>query len=249
MSRLRDKIAVITGGTSGIGLAAAQRFAAEGAFVYVFARRQEELGKTVASIGRNVTGVQGDVRKLEDLEKLYARIASDGRKLDVVVANVGAVNSVKLADVSLESFNLNFDTNARGVLFTVQKALPLLNDGASIILTSTIASLRGFPGRSTYAASKTALRSYARTWTMELKDRGIRVNTITPGPCDTPLIDAETKSPEEAAAVRAKHAANIPLGRMARPEEIAAAMLFLASDDSSFVAGSELLVDGGMCSV
>jgi NAD(P)-dependent dehydrogenase (short-subunit alcohol dehydrogenase family) len=233
MSRLKNKVAAITGGTSGIGLAAAQRFVAEGAFVYIFARRQGELDKTAASIGRNIAGVQGDVRKL-----------------DVVVANVGAVNSVKLGDVTIESFNHNFDVNARGVLFTVQKSLPLLNNGASIIMTSTIASLRGFPGRSAYAASKTALRSYARTWTMELKDCGIRVNTITPGPCDTPLIDAEVGSPEQAAAVRAaKHAANIPLGRMARPEEIAAAMLFLASDDSSFVAGSELLVDGGMCSV
>jgi NAD(P)-dependent dehydrogenase (short-subunit alcohol dehydrogenase family) len=249
MSRLQNKVAVITGGTSGIGLAAAQRFVAEGAFVYIFARRQKELDKTVASIGRNVAGVQGDVRKFEDLDRLYAKVASDGRKIDVVVANVGAVNSVKLADVTPESFNHNFDVNTRGVLFTVQKSLPLLNNGASVILTSTIASLRGFPGRSAYAASKTALRSYARTWTMELKDRGIRVNTITPGPCDTPLIDAEVNSPEEAAAVRAKHAANIPLGRMARPEEIAAAMLFLASEDSSFVAGSELLVDGGMCSV
>src|SRR6201993_3213515 len=249
MSRLRDKIAVIAGGTSGIGLAAAQRFAAEGVFVYIFARRQEELGKTIASIGRNVAGVQGDVRKIEDLDRLYAKVASDGRKLDVVVANVGAVNSVKLADVSLESFNLNFDTNARGVLFTVQKSLPLLNNGASIILTSTIASLRGFPGRSAYAASKTALRSYARTWTMERKGRGIRVNTITPGPCDTPLIDAQVSSPEEAGAARGKHAASIPLGRMARPVEIAAAMLFLASEESSFVAASELLVDGGMCSV
>jgi len=248
MSRLQNKVAVITGGTSGIGLAAAQRFVAEGAFVYIFARRQEELDKTVASIGRNVSGVQGDVRKLEDLDRLYAKVASDGRKIDVVVANVGAVN-VKLADVTIESFNHNFDVNARGVLFTVQKSLPLLNNGASVILTSTIASLRGFPGRSAYAASKTALRSYARTWTMELKDRGIRVNTITPGPCDTPLIDTQVSSPEEAAAVRAKHAASIPLGRMARPEEIAAAMLFLASEDSSFVAGSELLVDGGMCSV
>jgi NAD(P)-dependent dehydrogenase (short-subunit alcohol dehydrogenase family) len=249
MSRLQNKVAVITGGTSGIGLAAARRFVAEGAFVYIFARRQEELDKTVVSIGRTVAGVQGDVRKLEDLDRLYARVTSDGRKLDVVVANVGGVNSVNLADVTIESFNHNFDTNARGVLFTVQKSLPLLNNGASIILTSTIASLRGFPGRSAYAASKTALRSYARTWTMELKDRGIRVNTITPGPCDTPLIDAEASSPEQAAAVRAKHAASIPLGRMARPEEIAAAMLFLASEDSSFVAGSELLVDGGMCSV
>jgi len=249
MSRLANKVAVVTGGTSGIGLATAQRFVAEGAFVYIFARRQEELDKTVASLGKNSAGVQGDVRKLEDLDRLYSKIASDGRTLDIVVANVGAVDSVKLETVTIESFNHNFDVNARGVLFTVQKALPLLNTGASIILTSTIASLRGFPGNSAYAASKTALRSYARTWTMELKDCGIRVNTITPGPCDTPLIDAQVSTPEEAAAVRAKHAANIPLGRMARPEEIAAAMLFLASDDSSFVAGSELLVDGGMCSV
>jgi NAD(P)-dependent dehydrogenase (short-subunit alcohol dehydrogenase family) len=249
MPRLQNKVALITGGTGGIGLATAQRFVAEGAFVYIFARRRDELDTTVASIGRNIAGVQGDVRRLEDLDRLYAKIAADGHKLDVVVANVGAVNSVKLEDLMIESFNHNFDVNARGVLFTVQKALPLLNGGASIILTSTIASLRGFPGRSAYATSKTALRSYARTWTMELKGRGIRVNTITPGPCDTPLIDAETSSPEEAAAVRAKHAANIPLGRMARPQEIAAAMLFLASDDSSFVAGSELLVDGGMCSV
>lgn len=249
MPRLQNKVAVITGGTSGIGLAATQRFAAEGAFVYVFARRQKELDKTAAAIGRNIATVQGDVRDLEDLDRLYAKIAADRKKIDILVANVGAVNSVKLADVTIESFNHNFDVNARGVLFTVQKALPLLNNGASIILTSTIASLRAFPGRSAYAASKTALRSYARTWTMELKDRGIRVNVITPGPTDTPLIDAEVKSKEEAAAVRAKHAANIPLGRMARPEEIAAAMLFLASDDSSFVAGSELLVDGGMTSV
>jgi NAD(P)-dependent dehydrogenase (short-subunit alcohol dehydrogenase family) len=245
MSRLRNKVAVITGGTSGIGLAAAQRFVAEGAFVYIFARRQKELDKTVASIGRNVAGVRGDVRKLEDLDRLYAKVASDGRKLDVVVANVGAVNSVKLADVTIESFNHNFDVNARGGAEVA--AAP--QNGASVILTSTIASLRGFPARSAYAASKTALRSYVRTWTMDLKDRGIRVNTITPGHCDTPLIDAEVSSPEEAAAVRAKHAANIPLGRMARPEEIAAAMLFLASEDSSFVVGSELLVDGGMCSV
>jgi NAD(P)-dependent dehydrogenase (short-subunit alcohol dehydrogenase family) len=247
MSRLKNKVAVVTGG--GIGLAAAQRFVAEGAFVYIFARGQEKLDKTATSLGHQVETVSGDVRKIEDLDRLYARIANDGRKIDVVVANVGAVDSVKLADVTIESFNHNFEANTRGVLFTVQKALPLLNDGASIILTSTIAALRGFPGRTAYAASKTALRSYARTWTMELKDRGIRVNTITPGPCDTPLIDAQVNSKEEAAAVRARHAANIPLGRMARPEEIAAAMLFLASDDSSFVAGSELLVDGGMCSV
>src|SRR5260370_40802675 len=147
MSRLRDKIAVITGGPSGIGLAAAQRFAAEGAFVYIFARRQEELSKTIASIGRNVAGVQGDVRKIEDLDRLYSKIASDGRKLDVVVANVGAVDSVKLSDVTIESFNHNFDVNARGVLFTVQKSLPLLNKGASASLPSTTASLPGFPGR------------------------------------------------------------------------------------------------------
>jgi NAD(P)-dependent dehydrogenase (short-subunit alcohol dehydrogenase family) len=249
MSRLQNKVAVITGGSSGIGFSTAQRFAAEGAYVYIFARRQNELDKAAKLIGRNVTTVQGDVRKLEELDRLYAKVAADGKKIDVLVANVGAVDSVKLGDVTVESFNHNFETNARGVLFTVQKALPHLRDGASVILTSTIAALRGFPGRSAYAASKTALRSYARTWTMELKDRGIRVNVITPGPTDTPLIDAQVGSKEEAAAVRAKHAANIPLGRMARPEEISAAMLFLASDDSSFVAGSELLVDGGMCSV
>ncbi len=249
MPKLQGKVAVVTGGSSGMGLATAKRFVEEGAFVYITGRRQSELDKAVSLIGRSVAAVQADVSNLADLDRLYAKVASDGRKIDVVVANVGAVNSVKLADVTPESFNHNFDVNTRGVLFTVQKSLPLLNNGASVILTSTIASLRGFPGRSAYAASKTALRSYARTWTMELKDRGIRVNTITPGPCDTPLIDAEVNSPEEAAAVRAKHAANIPLGRMARPEEIAAAMLFLASEDSSFVAGSELLVDGGMCSV
>src|SRR5713101_2797034 len=158
MPKLEGKVAVVTGGTSGIGLATAQRFVAEGAFVYIFARRQEELDKTVASLGKNSAGVQGDVRKLEDLDRLYSKIASDGRTLDIVVANVGAVDSVKLETVTIESFNHNFDVNARGVLFTVQKALPLLNTGASIILTSTIASLRGFPGRSAYAASKTALR-------------------------------------------------------------------------------------------
>ena len=249
MSRLKNKVAVVTGGTSGIGLAAVERFVAEGAFVYVFARRASELDKTSRALGPQVASVQGDVRNTQDLQRLYDRIRADGRNIDVVVANVGAVDSVKLGDVTPESFDHNFDVNARGVLFTVQKALPLLNTGASIILTSTIAALRGFPGRSAYAASKATLRSYARTWTMELKDRGIRVNVITPGPTDTPLIDAQVGSRQEAAAVRARHAANIPLGRMARPEEIAAAMLFLASDDSSFVAGSELLVDGGMCSV
>ncbi|TDQ89543.1 SDR family NAD(P)-dependent oxidoreductase [Paraburkholderia silvatlantica] len=249
MQRLQNKIAVITGGTSGIGLATAQRFVAERAFVYIFARHQEELDQTVASLGANSAGVAGDVRKLEDLDRLYARVAADGRKLDILLANVGAVDSVKLADVTIDSFNHNFEVNARGLLFTVQKSLPLMNNGASIILTSTIASLRGFPVRSAYAASKVALRSYARTWTMELKDRSIRVNTITPGPCGTPLIDAQESTPEAAAATRAKHAANIPLGRMARSEEIAGAMFFLASEDNSFVAGSELLVDGGMCSV
>lgn len=249
MLRLEGKVAVITGGSSGIGLATAERFVKEGAHVYIFGRRQSELDKAVAKIGKNVTGVAGDVQDLESLDWLYDKVATDGRKIDIVVANSGYVDSTKLADVTVESFNRNFETNARGVLFTVQKALPLMRDGGSIILTSTIAALRGVPGRSAYSASKTALRSYARTWTMELKDRGIRVNVITPGPTDTPLIEAQVKSKAEADEVRAKHASNIPLGRMARPEEIAAAMLFLASDDSSFVAGTELLVDGGMCSV
>lgn len=249
MSRLQGKVAVITGGSSGIGLAAAKRFVSEGAFVYIFGRRKDALNEAVAAIGSNVAGVQGDVQNLADLDRLYETIRRDGRKIDIVVANSGYVDSVKLADVTIENFESTFHTNTRGVLFTVQKAVPLMRDGGSIIMTSTIAALRGFPGRTTYSASKTALRSFARTWTMELKDRGIRVNTITPGPTDTPLINAQVKSKQEADQARAKHAANIPLGRMARPEEIAAAMLFLASDDSSFVAGTELLVDGGMCSV
>src|SRR5258708_13997973 len=163
MSRLANKVAVVTGGTSGIGLATAQRFVAEGAFVYIFARRKRELDATVASLGKNSAGVQGDVRKLEDLDRLYAKIAADGRKLDVVVANVGAVDSVKLSDVTIESFNHNFAVNARGVLFTEQKSLPLLNNGASAILTSTIASLRGFPGPSAPAAPQTSLPAFART--------------------------------------------------------------------------------------
>jgi NAD(P)-dependent dehydrogenase (short-subunit alcohol dehydrogenase family) len=249
MGKLDKKVAVITGGSSGIGLATARRFVYEGAFVYIFARRQKELDQAVTAIGRNVKAVAGDVRNLDDLDRLYATIAADKRAIDIVVANPAYVDSVKLGDITVETFNRNFETNARGVLFTVQKALPLMRDRGAIVMTSTIAALRGFLGRSAYSASKTALRSYARTWTMELKDRGIRVNTITPGPTDTPIIDAQASSREEANAVRAKHAANIPLGRMARPEEIASAILFLASDESSFVAGTELLVDGGMCSV
>ncbi|GKQ52485.1 SDR family NAD(P)-dependent oxidoreductase [Bradyrhizobium sp. Ce-3] len=247
--RLQNKVAVITGGSSGIGLATAQRFVAEGAFVYVFARRQEELDKVSKLFGSNVATVQGDVKNLADLDRLYGKVASDGKKVDIVVANSGFVDSVKLSDVTVETFDRNFETNARGVLFTVQKALPLMRDGGAIVMTSTIAALRGFPGRSAYAASKTALRSYARTWAAELKDRRIRVNAITPGPTDTPLIDAQVSSKAEADQARAKHAANIPLGRMAQPEEIASAILFLSSDDGSFVNATELLVDGGMCSI
>jgi NAD(P)-dependent dehydrogenase (short-subunit alcohol dehydrogenase family) len=196
MSRLQGKVAVVTGRGSGIGLATAKRFAAEGAHFYIFVRGKEKPSEAATLIGPNVTTVSGDVRKLEDLDRLYEKVAKDGRKIDVVVANVGAVVSVKLGEVTVESFNDNFEANARGVLFTVQKSLPLLCNGASIILTSTVAALRGFPGRTAYSASKAALRSYARTWAMELKDRGVRVNTITPGPTDTPIIDAQVKSPE-----------------------------------------------------
>ena len=249
MGRLTNKVAVITGGSSGMGLATTQRFVEEGAYVYIFGRRQSEIAKAVALVGRAVTGVQGDVRNLSDLDELYSKVASDGRKLDIVVANAGFVDSTKLADVTVDSFNSNFETNTRGVLFTVQKALPLMNNAGAIILTSTIAANKGFPGRTAYSASKTALRAYARTWTMELKERGIRVNTITPGPTDTPLIDSQVKTKEEADQARANHAKNIPLGRMARPEEIASAILFLASDDASFVAAIELVVDGGMTQV
>lgn len=249
MSRLQGKVAVITGGNSGIGLATAKRFVEEGAYVFITGRRQAELDKAVKEIGRNVTAVQGDVLNLDDLDRLYAKVKETKGAIDVLVANSGFIELQTIDEISSEHFDKTFGINAKGLLFTVQKALPLMRRGGSIILTASIASVKGMPSYTAYSASKAAVRSFARTWTLELKDRGIRVNTLSPGPVDTPIIDSQFQTKEEADKLRGAFSQIIPLGRMGRPEELAAAALFLASDDSSFVAGIDLPVDGGMAQV
>ena len=249
MSRLDGKVAVITGGSSGIGLAIAQRFVQEGAHVFITGRRQSELDTAKASIGDGVTTVAGDATISADLDKLFATVLSEKGALDILVVNSGRVEPEELGEITEVNFDLTFDLNARAALFTVQKALPLIRNGGSVILVASIAGYVGIRGYSTYSATKAALRSYTRTWTREFNDRGIRFNTLSPGPIDTPIMDGQADSPEGAAAIRAAFASAIPLNRMGRPDEIAAAALFLASDDSSFVAGAELSVDGGMAQV
>jgi NAD(P)-dependent dehydrogenase (short-subunit alcohol dehydrogenase family) len=248
MSLLNNKIAVVTGGSSGIGLAAAKRFAQEGAYVFIVGRRQAELDKAVAEIGKNVTAVEADISKLEELDRLYETVAKKG-KIDVIFAAAAFVEKMMTAAVTPEHFDKIFNTNARGTYFTVQKALPYLNDGASIILVASAGKNMGLPGRSTYSATKAALRSLARTWTSEFKDRKIRTNVLSPGPVDTPMFDGQYPSKEGAAEARKQITAMIPLGRPGLPEEIAAAALCLASDQSSYVAGIDLPVDGGLTAV
>jgi NAD(P)-dependent dehydrogenase (short-subunit alcohol dehydrogenase family) len=243
MGKLEDKVAVITGGTSGMGLASARRFVAEGAYVYIMGRRRAELDAAVLSIGRNVTGVAGDVAELADLDRLYETLRAAHGHVDVVFANAGMGEVAPLGAISLESFDRTFAVNVRGTLFTVQKALPLLREGGSIILTGSIAGVKGLPGFDVYSASKAAIRSFVRTWTVELKDRRIRANIISPGTIDTPILAG---LPKEAIA---QLVATIPMGRMGTSEEIAAAALFLASADSSFITGIELFVDGGTAQV
>jgi NAD(P)-dependent dehydrogenase (short-subunit alcohol dehydrogenase family) len=246
MSRLQGKVALITGGSSGIGLATAQRFATEGAFVYIFGRRQSELDRAAALIGQRVATVQGDVQNICDLDRLYARIREEKGSIDVLVANSGFIDPQSLVDMTEENFDKTFGTNVRGLLFTVQKALPLISDRGAIVLISSIAAFKGIPKYTSYSATKAAVRSFVRTWTAELKDRGIRVNAISPGAIDTPIIDAQSATKEGADAIRASFKAATPLSRLGRPEEIAAAALFLASDESSYVASADLVVDGGL---
>ncbi len=245
MLRLDGKIAVITGGNGGIGLETARRFVEEGAFVYITGRRQVELDKAVELIGHDVKAVRADISSEGDLDRLYGQVQAEKGRIDVLVANAGFLEQQKLGGITREHFDKSFDINARGTLFTVQKALPLMREGASIILISSIAAFKGLPGHGVYSATKAAIRSYARTWTAELKDRRIRVNTLTPGPVETPIID----SYDGADKMRKYFSEVIPLGRMGRPIEIANAALFLASDESSFVAGAELVVDGGMTAI
>ena len=242
MGKLQGRVAVITGGTTGIGLASAKLFVKEGAHVFITGRRRRELDEAVKAIGNNVTGVQGDIAKPADLERRYERVEQMGR-IDVLFANAGIGAFVPLESITEEYFDQTFDINVRGTLFTVQKALPLLNDGASIILTGSIAGIKGTPAFGVYAASKAAVRSFVRTWTSELKDRRIRSNVVSPGPVDTPILAGQP------AETIARIVATIPMGRMGEAEEIAKAALFLASDDSSFITGTELFVDGGRAQV
>jgi NAD(P)-dependent dehydrogenase (short-subunit alcohol dehydrogenase family) len=247
MGRLKDKVAVVTGGSLGIGFAAAEQFVAEGAYVYITGRRHKELDAAVARIGRNVTGVQGNVTNLADLDRLYAQIAKEKGHIDILFANAGITWPAPLDKITEEQFDLTFDVNVRGLFFSVQKALPLIRDGGSIVLDASAATIKVLPGHVVYSATKAAVRSFARTMTVELKDRKIRVNTISPGFTETSIFDSETNklSPEEKDAVKALAKTLVPLGRFAQAEEIAKAVLFLASDDSSYITGVELFVDGG----
>ncbi|MDB5309156.1 MAG: 3-oxoacyl-ACP reductase [Gemmataceae bacterium] len=247
--KLDGKVAVITGGNSGMGLAAARRFAAEGAKVVITGRRQAELDAAVKAIGPNATGVRGDVANLADLDRLYEVVKQKHGRVDVVFANAGVGELVPIGQVTEAHFDKLFDVNVKGLLFTVQKALPLMPDGGSIILNASIASIKGIEAFSVYSATKAAVRSFARTWTTDLKARKIRVNTLSPGPIDTPILDGLAPTKEGVEQAKAGFAALVPLGRMGRPDEIAKVALFLASDDSSFVTGVELFVDGGMAQV
>jgi NAD(P)-dependent dehydrogenase (short-subunit alcohol dehydrogenase family) len=248
MAHLDGKVAVVTGGTAGIGLAIAKRFVAEGAYVFVTGRRPSALDAAVAEIGRNVTGVLGDASVPADLERLYAVIEEQGRRIDVLVANAGGGGgSARVEDVTPERFDAAAGLTFRGTYFTVQRALPLLNDGATIVLVSSIAAGNGTAGAGIYNASKAAVRSLARTLTVELKERGIRVNAVSPGPTDTRGF--ANFAGERGEEFRAHLAEVIPVGRIGRPEEVASAALFLASGQSSFIAGIELVVDGGMSQV
>lgn len=248
-NKFAGKVAIITGASTGMGLATAKRFVAEGMdHVFITGRRKEALDAAIAEIGKNVTAIQGDVSNLADLDRLYETVKKQNRKIDVVFANAGVSQTAPFGTVDEKFFDLHFDANVKGLFFTVQKALPLLNDGASIILNGSIATIKGFPAISVYSATKAAVRSFARTWTNDLRERRIRVNTISPGHIDTPLLeswqqgDALTKLKED-------FANNVPLGRMGDPDEIAKAVSFLASDEASYVAGVELFVDGGVAQI
>ena len=247
MARLNGKVAVITGGSSGIGLATAKKFVEEGAYVFITGRRQAELDKAVAEIGGNVTAVQGDVSNLDDLDRLYKEVAAKKGKLEVLFANAGIADPKPTPGVSLEYYDKTFDVNSRGVFFAVQKALPLMNDGGSIIVTGSGVWQKGIPGYAAYGATKAALRSFVRTWTAELAGKGIRANMISPGPTETPILEGQFGANTD--AVKERFKTMIPMGRIGKAEEIAAAAVFLASDESSYITGIDLPVDGGLVAV
>ena len=243
MQKLDEKVALVTGGTSGIGLTTAKRFVAEGAYVFITGRRQNELDAAVNAIEKNVTGIQNDVSNLADLDRLFATIQQAHGKLDIVFANAGVGEFVSLGSITEEHFDETFNINVKGLLFTVQKALPLLAEDASIILNASVASITGIPALSVYSATKAAVRSFARTWILDLKDRRIRVNVVSPGVVPTPSYYRLGLTDEQLPI------SSIPLGRVGTTDDIAKAVVFLASDDSSFVNGIELFVDGGMAQI
>jgi NAD(P)-dependent dehydrogenase (short-subunit alcohol dehydrogenase family) len=247
--KLSNKVAVITGGSSGIGLAIAKRFAAEGATVFITGRRKAELDLAVKAIGPSAIGVQSDVSNLSDLDRLYDAVQQTASYIDVLVANAGGGSFAPLGGISEEDFDSTFGANVKGTLFTVQKALPLLRDGASVILTGSTTTLHALPAFSVYGATKAAVRNFARGWILDLKDRAIRVNVLSPGSTVTPGLQGLASSDAEWKALETQLAANVPLGRLADPDEIAKAAVFLASDDSSYVTGAELFVDGGLAQV
>lgn len=248
MGRLEGKIAVITGGNSGIGLATAKRFVAEGAEIFITGRRQEELDRAVEAIGPGVTAVQGDVSRLDDLERLFETVRAKSGRIDILFANAGLGNLAPLGAIDEASFDVTFDVNVKGTLFTVQKALPLMQAGGSIILTGSTTGSTGTPAFSVYSATKAAIRNFARSWALDLKGTGIRVNVLSPGATETPGLKGLANVGEEDALLEG-FASQIPLGRIGHPEETAAVALFLASDESSFMTGSEVFADGGAAQV
>ncbi len=248
-NKLEGKIAVITGGNSGIGLATAKRLVSDGAHVFIIGRRQNELDVVVSEIGKNVSGIQGDVSNLEDLDRLYTKVKDQKDHIDILFANAGIGEFVLLGEISEEHFDKIFGVNVKGLLFTVQKALPLFEDGGSIILNASVNASKGIEASSVYSATKAAVRSFARTWTVDLKARKIRVNAISPGPIDTPIFNGLNQSKEEIEQLKKSLITSVPMGRIGSPDEIAKVVSFLASDESSFVTGIELFIDGGMAQI
>jgi NAD(P)-dependent dehydrogenase (short-subunit alcohol dehydrogenase family) len=249
LTKLEGKVAVITGGNSGIGLATARRFVSEGAYVYITGRRQRELDAAVRQIGKNVTAVQSDVSQLADLDHLYATVKQQHGHIDIVFANAGIGEVAPLGEISEAHFDNTFNVNVKGLLFTVQKALPLLQDGGSIILNASNTTIKVLPGGSVYSATNAAIRSFARSWTLDLQARKIRVNAISPGPTNTPGLSGLGQTEEQSKQIVRSLVTTVPLGRLGDPDEIAKAVVFLASDDSSFITGIELFVDGGQAQV
>lgn len=247
--KFSGKIAVITGGSTGIGLSTAKRFVEEGMdHVFITGRRKDVLEAAAAEIGKNTTAIQGDVGNLRDLDRLYDAVKKYGRKIDIIFANAGLARLAAFGEVEEEFFDFQFDTNVKGLFFSVQKGLALMKDGGSIILNASIASIKGFPGMSVYSATKAAVRSFARTWTNELRERQIRVNAVSPGPIDTPLMESMRQG-DALTKMKEAFTSAVPLGRMGHPDEIAKAVSFLASDDASYVSGIELFVDGGAAQI